>query len=170
MPLMVRHGLAEVVADVLDECIHIDAKQAEGTMMAQNQKHDVIDVQAREFANDPQQLMQLKQLGWVSYGMHLVVAVCAVIPGLEPSMLLLLLALILDLVKRSDAVGTWQESHFKWRIASVGWACFWYVITLPLYFPLYFPGKLAWFVVSVWFLIRIVRGMVAMNQEKQIGV
>lgn len=137
--------------------------------MADDKKHDVIDVQAREFSNDSQQMIQLKQLGWVSYGMHLVVAVCAVIPTLEPSMLLLLLALILDLVKRPDAVGTWQESHFNWRIASVGWAFFWYVITAPLYLLFYFPGKIAWFFVSVWFLIRIVRGIMALNQNQAIG-
>lgn len=134
--------------------------------MTERNHQDVIDVEARDYPHNAQNLSNLKLLGWISYSMHLVVAVCAVVPGLEPSMLLLLCSLILDLVKRSDAVGTWQLSHFNWRIASVGWACLWYVLTIPLYFPFYFPGKIAWFIVSIWFLIRIVRGMIAMNQDK----
>ncbi|RRD41998.1 hypothetical protein EII18_06970 [Comamonadaceae bacterium OH3737_COT-264] len=124
----------------------------------------IIDIPAREI--DPETLDGLRLLSWISYGMHLAVAVCAVVPGLEPSMVLLLLALVLDLVKRDDALGTWQCSHFDWRIRSVGWAIVWYALTSPLYLLLYVPGKIAWFFVSLWFLVRIVKGMIAMNQQQ----
>ncbi|RMX08824.1 hypothetical protein D8I35_01285 [Corticibacter populi] len=110
----------------------------------------------------------LKVLGWISYGMHLVVAIAAVVPAAEPSLLLLLVALVLDLVKQPDAAGTWQQSHFAWRIRSVVIAGLLYLVTAPLYLLLYFPGKVAWFFVSVWFLVRIVRGMIAMNQNRPI--
>ena len=33
-----------------------------------------------------------------------------------------LVAFVLDMFKRDDARGTWQESHFSWRIRSVLWA------------------------------------------------
>ncbi|THU01980.1 hypothetical protein E9531_08245 [Lampropedia puyangensis] len=137
--------------------------------MNKRDHNDVVDVQAREQVDNRQNLNDLRLLGWISYGMHLVVAVCAVVPGLEPSLVLLLLALILDLVKRSDAQGTWQASHFDWRISSVGWAIFLYAVTAPLFLLFYVPGKIAWFFVSIWFLIRIVRGMVAMNKDQAIA-
>ncbi len=61
----------------------------------------------------------LRTIGHVSYLLHTIVAVGAVLPGPQASVLLLLIAFILDLVKRSDAQGSWQESHFSWRIRSV---------------------------------------------------
>jgi uncharacterized membrane protein len=57
----------------------------------------------------------LKTWGWVSYFLHLLVAVAAVLPGAQVSIALLLVALVIDLVKRDDAAGTWQASHFSWR-------------------------------------------------------
>ena len=105
----------------------------------------------------------LKTWGWVSYILHLVVAVAAVVPGAYVSIGLLLVALVMDLVKRDDAAGTWQASHFSWRIRSVLWAGVLYVVTIPLYLLLYVPGWIAWALISIWFLYRIVKGMVRMN-------
>lgn len=110
----------------------------------------------------------LKAWGWVSYLLHLVVAVAAVVPGAQVSIALLIIALVMDLVKKGDAVGTWQESHFNWRISSVLWAGVLYVITLPLYLLLYLPGAIAWVLISIWFLYRIVKGMVRMNAGRAV--
>ena len=108
----------------------------------------------------------LKTWGWVSYILHLVVAVGAVLPGAQASIGLLLIALVIDLVKRDDAAGTWQASHFSWRIRSVLWAGLLYVLTIPLYLLLYVPGWIAWAIISIWFLYRIVKGMVRMNASQ----
>lgn len=108
----------------------------------------------------------LKTLGHVSYLLHTIVAVAAVLPGAQASIALLVVAFILDLVKRSDAVGTWQESHFGWRIRTVVWAGVWYLLTLPLWFFLIVPGMIAWAVVSLWFLYRIVRGWMNLNANR----
>ena len=81
---------------------------------------------------DPQQAEGLKAWGWVSYVLHLLVAVAAIIPGAQPSAVLLLIALVLDLVKRGDAAGTWQATHFSWRLSSVLVAGVLYLITAPL--------------------------------------
>ena len=64
----------------------------------------------------------LKTWGWLSYFLHLIVAVAAVLPGAQVSVVLLVIALIIDLVKRGDAANTWQASHFSWRIRTVLWA------------------------------------------------
>ena len=111
----------------------------------------------------------LRTWGWVSYVLHLLVAVAAVVPGAQVSIALLVIALVIDLVKREDAVGTWQQSHFKWRISSVLWAGVLYLVTLPLFLLLYLPGAIAWAIISVWFLYRIVKGMVRMNAGRAVG-
>jgi uncharacterized membrane protein len=105
----------------------------------------------------------LKTWGWISYILHLVVAVGAVLPGTQASIALLLIALVVDLVKRDDAAGTWQASHFSWRIRSVLWAGLAYILTSWLWLLLLLPGWIAWALISLWFLYRIVKGMVRMN-------
>lgn len=114
-------------------------------------------------------LQGLNTIGTISYVLHLIVAVAAFIPGGQFGMTLLVVALILDMVKRDDAAGTWHASHFRWRIRSVIFAGLAYLLTFPLFFLLYFPGAIAWAVISVWFLYRIVTGFVAMNKGQEIG-
>lgn len=126
---------------------------------------DIIDVRAI----DSEKAQDLKTVGWVSYLLHLIVAVGAVVPGAQPGALLLIVALVIDLVKKSEAEGTWQASHFSWRIRSVLWAGVLYVVTAPLWFVFILPGWIAWGLISLWFLYRIVRGMVAMNASQAVG-
>jgi uncharacterized membrane protein len=108
----------------------------------------------------------LRTVGHISYALHAIVAVAAVLPGAQVSVLLLVAAFVLDLVKRGDAAGSWQESHFRWRIRSVVWAGVLYVVTIPLWLLLLVPGWIAWAVISVWFLYRVVRGWLALNDRK----
>lgn len=121
---------------------------------------DIIDV---EPAGSSRSDDSLRAWGLVSYLLHFIVAVSAVIPGAQASLLLLVIALVMDLVKRDDAFGTWHASHFRWRIRTVLWAGFFYVFTLPLFLLFLLPGMLAWAVISVWFLYRIVKGMLRMH-------
>ena len=123
--------------------------------------NDIIDMEARSES--------LMNLGWVSYILHLVVAIGAVLPGTQASVALLLLAFILDLVKKGDAAGSWQASHFEWRISSAIWAGVAYIVTLPLWLILLVPGWIAWGVISIWFLYRIVKGMVRMSERRAVA-
>jgi uncharacterized membrane protein len=113
---------------------------------------------------DVQTLNGLNAWGTVSYILHLVVAVAALIPGAQMGPLLLVIALVIDLVKRGDAVGTWHASHFRWRIRTVIIAGVLYAVTAPLWFLFILPGWLAWLAVSIWFLYRIVSGMINLNK------
>ena len=120
--------------------------------------NDVIDV--------PDQRQQsLKTIGHISYFMHAVVAVGAVLPGVQASVLLLLLAFFLDMFKRDDARGSWQESHFSWRIRSVLWAGGLYLVTAPLWLLFLIPGWIAWAIISIWFLYRIARGWLNLSSN-----
>ena len=110
----------------------------------------------------------LRTWGWISYLLHLVVAVAAVLPGAQVSIALLVVALVIDLVKRGDAANTWQASHFSWRIRSVVWAGILYLLTSWLWLLFVIPGWIAWGLISVWFLYRIVKGMVRMNAGRSV--
>lgn len=105
----------------------------------------------------------LKTVGNISYLLHTIVAVGAVLPGVQASVLLLLVAFILDLVKKGEAEGTWQESHFSWRIRTVLWAAGLYLVTAPLWLLLLAPGWIAWGCISIWFLYRVVKGWSNLN-------
>lgn len=126
--------------------------------------NDIVDVSPS--ANDAEKEASLRTIGHISYALHAVVAISAVIPGVQASIVLLVVAFILDLVKRDDARGSWQESHFSWRIRSVLWAGGLYLLSAPLFLLLFLPGLLAWLVISLWFLYRVVRGWLALNDRK----
>lgn len=113
---------------------------------------------------DLQTINGLNAWGTVSYVLHLIVAVGALIPGAQLGPVLLVVALVIDLVKRSDAKGTWHASHYRWRIRTVLMAALLYLVTAPLWLLFFLPGWLAWLAISVWFFYRIVVGMVRLNK------
>ncbi len=121
--------------------------------------NDVIEVE-----DDKQR--SLKTVGNISYLLHTIVAVSALLPGVQASVALLIVAFIIDMVKKDDAAGTWQESHFRWRIRTVLWAGGLYVVTIPLWLLLVLPGWIAWALISIWFLYRVVRGWMNLSAGK----
>ena len=125
---------------------------------------DIVDVHSSSSA----EIEGLKAWGWASYLLHLIVAVAAVVPGAQVSVFLLIVAVIIDVVKRDDARGTWQESHFSWRLRSVLWAIVLYAVTFPFFLLGLLIFNPAWVLISIWFLYRIVSGMIAMNKNRAI--
>jgi uncharacterized membrane protein len=123
-----------------------------------------------DVVNTSERDSSLKTIGHISYLLHAIVAVGAVLPGTQASITLLIVAFILDLVKKDEAAGSWQESHFRWRIRSVIWAAVLYVVTLPLWFLFLIPGWIAWAIISIWFLYRVVRGWVNLNSNTPMPV
>ncbi|MEF7616470.1 hypothetical protein V4F39_21315 [Aquincola sp. MAHUQ-54] len=119
-----------------------------------------------DVVEDPGREQSLRTIGHISYALHAIVAVGAVVPAFQPGVLLLIAAFILDLVKRPDADGTWQATHFRWRIRSVVWAAGLYIVTLPLWLLFYIPGWIAWGIISIWFLYRVVRGWLNLNDRR----
>jgi uncharacterized membrane protein len=117
-----------------------------------------------------EKLQSLNTVGTISYVLHLVVAIGAIVPGGQFGPMLLLVALALDLANRSKADGTWHASHFRWRIRTVLIAAALYLVMAPLWAFLLVPGWIAWTVISIWFLYRIVTGFMAMNKGQEIGV
>lgn len=122
--------------------------------------------QSPDVVLDPEREASLRTIGIISYVLHAVVAIGALLPGVQASIVLLIVAVIVDLVKRDDAAGTWQATHFSWRLRSVLWCGILYVVTIPLWFLFVIPGWIAWCAISIWFLYRIVRGWLAMNDRR----
>ena len=75
-----------------------------------------------------------------------------------------IIAVIINYVKRSDARGTWLESHFSWQIRTFWYALLWalivFVVSVPL--ALVVIGFGTWivgmFVLGIWAIYRIARG------------
>ena len=81
-----------------------------------------------------------------------------------------IIAVILNYVKRGDVRGTWLESHFRWQIRTFWFGLLW--ISLCVLFILFTFGigiLIAWLpigIVSLWFIYRIARGWLALNDRK----
>jgi uncharacterized membrane protein len=81
-----------------------------------------------------------------------------------------IIAVILNYVKRGDVRGTWLESHFRWQIRTFWFGLLW--ISLCVLFIVFTLGigiLIAWFpilLVGFWFIYRIVRGWMALNERR----
>jgi uncharacterized membrane protein len=81
-----------------------------------------------------------------------------------------IIAVILNYVKRGDVQGTWLESHFRWQIRTFWFGLLW--ISLCVLFVVFTFGLgilIAWLpiaLVSLWFIYRIVRGWLRLNERK----
>lgn len=78
-----------------------------------------------------------------------------------------IVAVIMNYVKRSEARGTWLESHFQWQIRTFWFGLLW--IALCVLFVIGTLGigiLIAWLpmiLVGLWFIYRVVRGWLAVN-------
>jgi uncharacterized membrane protein len=81
-----------------------------------------------------------------------------------------IIAVVLNYVKRSEARGTWLESHFRWQIRTFWFGLLW--VALCLLFVVFTLGigiLVAWIplaLVGVWFIYRIARGWLALIDRR----
>jgi uncharacterized membrane protein len=75
-----------------------------------------------------------------------------------------ILAVILNYVKRSEARGSFLESHFRWQIRTFWYALLWCMIAgvffatligIPIAFAIFFAA-------GIWVMYRVVRGWLAL--------
>jgi|SRR5918996_1363882 uncharacterized membrane protein len=81
-----------------------------------------------------------------------------------------IIAVILNYVKRGETRGTWLDSHFRWQIRT-----FWYGLLWISLCGVFVVGTLGigllvvWLpiiVVGIWFIYRIARGWIALNNRR----
>ena len=81
-----------------------------------------------------------------------------------------IIAVILNYLKVSEARGTWLESHFRWQIRTFWFGLLW--VSLCVIFVVLTLGigiLVAWLplgVITIWFIYRIVRGWLALNDRR----
>jgi len=86
-----------------------------------------------------------------------------------------IIAVVINYVKRSDAAGTWLESHFRWQIRTFWYALLWSVLVVMVSLPLTLVliGFAIWalglFALGIWATYRVVRGWLALNDGKALG-
>ena len=85
-----------------------------------------------------------------------------------------IIAVILNYVKRSDARGTWLESHFRWQIRTFWFGLLW--VGLCICFVIFTLGLgilLVWLplgIVALWFIYRVIRGWTALSARRPMYV
>jgi uncharacterized membrane protein len=79
-----------------------------------------------------------------------------------------IIAVIINYVKRSEARGTFLESHFRWQIRTFWFALLWCVIGGMLFVTLVgIPFALAiFFAAGLWAIYRIARGWLALRDRR----
>ncbi len=108
---------------------------------------------------DDTKLASLKSLTTVVYALYalsLVVGVTAIV------------AIVLNYIKKDDARGTWLESHFTWQIRTFWWSVVWFVLGSITVFILI--GWVVLGVAYVWFIYRIAKGWLNLNDNKPMAL
>jgi uncharacterized membrane protein len=81
-----------------------------------------------------------------------------------------IVAVILNYVKQSEARGTWLESHFRWQIRTFWFGALWCgLCALFVLLTLGFGLFVVWIplgLLALWFIYRIVRGWLALNNRR----
>jgi uncharacterized membrane protein len=83
-----------------------------------------------------------------------------------------IIAVIINYVKRSEARGTWLESHFNWQIRTFWYALLWAFVVAAVSIPLTIIviGVGTWiigmFALGIWAIYRIARGWLALKDGK----
>ncbi|HEY7240952.1 MAG TPA: hypothetical protein VH600_17390 [Burkholderiales bacterium] len=78
-----------------------------------------------------------------------------------------IVAIVIDYVKRDEAKATWLESHFSWQIRTFWWGLAWAVLGAITFIII-----IGWFILAadtIWIIYRIVKGWLALNDNKPIS-
>jgi uncharacterized membrane protein len=81
-----------------------------------------------------------------------------------------IIAVIMNYIKRSDANGTWLESHFRWQIRTFWFGLIWAVLCwLVVLMTLFIAVIIIWIplgILTLWFIYRVARGWLALREHK----
>ncbi len=113
-----------------------------------------VEQQARG-APSAQAEMPVRKLAGLVYGLQ----AASMLVGVT-----LFAAVILNYLRRSQAAGTWLESHFTWQIRTFWWSLAWCVLGIAT--AVLLVGLLILAASAVWFVYRIVRGWTELNEGR----
>jgi uncharacterized membrane protein len=85
-----------------------------------------------------------------------------------------IVAVVMNYVKRSEARGSYLDSHFSWQLRTFWFAALWTLLAFLVSGPLmlivvgFFTFALAVFVIGVWIIYRVVRGWLRLKDARPI--
>ncbi len=79
-----------------------------------------------------------------------------------------IVAIVLNYIKREDVAGTFLESHFRWQIRTFWFGLLWGI--LGLLTIVLIVGFFILFADFVWFVYRIAKGWLKLNEGKPMYV
>ena len=91
--------------------------------------------------------------------------------GISPFTLwtLSLVAVVVGAINRDTVRGTWVETHYAYLLSTFLWGIFWLVlltigftVTVIGFFLLFIP----WTILTVWYLYRVIRGWLRLNDGR----
>ena len=129
---------------------------------------------ARNMGNIPPNLVNVTR--WV-YVLHSLSILIGVFTGVSIATAFVfgwpsIIAVVINYVKRSDAKGTYLESHFIWQIKTFWFAFFWIVLVwlIGMALSVILVGFAIWFVgfivLSIWVCYRIVKGWLRLSEAR----
>src|SRR5512143_1482632 len=98
-----------------------------------------------------EQVASLKTLATVIYALYAL----SLFAGITA-----IVAIVLNYIKLDDARGTWLESHFRWQIRTFWWSVVWFILV----------GWIVLGVAGVWFIYRIAKGWLNLNDGKPMAL
>jgi uncharacterized membrane protein len=86
-----------------------------------------------------------------------------------------IIAVIMNYARQSDVRGTFLESHFRWQIRTFWFALLWVIVILALSLPLmlivvgFFTLAIGYVLLGIWVIYRIVRGWLALRDQRPVN-
>ena len=86
-----------------------------------------------------------------------------------------IIAVIMNYLRRSEARGTWLESHFTWQLRTFWFAALWVVLIAVASAPFmlilvgFFTFALGLAIIGAWVIYRVARGWLTLKDGKSIA-
>lgn len=87
-----------------------------------------------------------------------------------------IVAVVMNYARRSEARGTWLESHFRWQIHTFWYAWLWIIVTSIVALPLVIVvigiaiELLGLVAIGIWVIYRIARGWLALRDGRALPI
>lgn len=83
-----------------------------------------------------------------------------------------IIAVIMCYARRSEARGTWLESHFRWQIHTFWYCWLWIIVASIVSMPLVIvvigivTEVIALAIIGIWVIYRVIRGWLALREGR----
>lgn len=109
-----------------------------------------------DLATDHKEAKKLTTIVYALYGIAIIFGVTC------------LVAIVINYIKKDDVQGTIYESHFRWQMRTFWFSCLWAFIGMLT--ALFAVGFAVLGVAYIWYIYRVVKGFLRLNDGKAMYV